>query len=138
MEKKKFSKEEKHEYFVALREEWQKSKLLAENDMEAEALFREAGEKGTSYNGFYFVYKQMKALKLEGLPYVDSKTFQGWRQNGFKVKKGEKSKIYGITWMAVKRDNKENKTDEDDIDYMYPKVYHLFHRSQVEEVEAKK
>ena len=62
--------------------------------MEAEALFREAGLKGVSYFSFYFVLKQMQKLKFKGLPYIDAKTFQGWVDNGYKVKKGEKSAHY--------------------------------------------
>jgi len=132
---KKFTKQEKQQYFEKLRLDWQRSKALAENDMEAEALYREAGLKGVSYFSFYFVLKQMKALKLKGLPYIDCKTFHGWRQNGFKIKKGEKSKIKGITWIMVKEDGKVAKNkDEEDIKFMYPKVYHLFHKSQVIEL----
>ena len=133
--KKEFSKEEKKEYFEGLRLDWKRSKALADSDMEAEALFREAGLEGVSYYGFYFVFKQMKKLGFKGLPYVDCKTFQGWKQNGFKVKKGEKSKIHGITWIKIENKNeKKEETDEKDENVrMYPKVYHLFHKIQVEE-----
>jgi len=134
----KFTKEQKREYFKRLRLEWKKSKALAENDLQAEALFREAGLKGVSYNGFYFVLKQMQKLKLKGIPYVDCKTFQGWRENGYKVKKGEKSKIYGITWLsfeAKKEDkDKKEKPEKDEDKVLYPKVYHLFHKTQVVEL----
>ena len=132
--KKTFSKEEKQEYFKKLRLDWKRSKALAENDMEAEALYRESGLTGVSYFSFYFVLKQMKGLKMEGLPYVNCKTFAGWHKNGFKVKKGEKSNIKGITWIKIKEDGKviKNKDDQENIKFMYPKVYHLFHTSQVE------
>lgn len=135
---KKYSKQEKKEYFDKLRLEWQKSKALAENDMKAEALYREAGLSGVSYFSFFFILRQMKALKLEGLPYVDCKTFNKWSENGYKVKKGEKSKLYGITWMAVKEDGKisKDKDNQDDVKFIYPKVYKLFHKSQVEEREV--
>jgi len=132
---KKFSKDEKKKYFEDLRLDWQRSKALAENDLKAEALYRESGLTGVSYFSFYYVLKQMKALKLKGLPYVDCKTFGGWTENGYKVKKGEKSKVRGITWLGVKEDNKvAGKKEEDKIKFLYPKVYHLFHKSQVEEL----
>jgi len=134
---KKYSKEEKKEYFDNLRLEWKKSKALAENDMQAEALFRESGLTGVSYFGFYFVLKQMQKLKLKGLPYVDCKTLGGWRQNGYKVIKGEHSKVRGIIWMKAGLKKGEKKVEEDMSDGyvpMYPKIYHLFHKSQVEEM----
>jgi len=133
--KKEFTKEEKREYFGKLRTDWKRSKALADNDMEADAMFREAGLKGVSYYGFYFVLTQMKKLSLKGLPYVDSKTFQGWKQNGFKVKKDEKSKMHGVTWIKIenKDEKKEGTNEEGENVRMYPKVYHLFHKTQVEE-----
>jgi hypothetical protein len=136
--KKTFSKEEKQIYFEKLRDEWKKSKLLAENDMQAEAVFREAGLKGVSYFSFYFVLKQMRALKLTGVPYVDTKTFQGWLDNGYKVKKGEKSLIHGITWLKVIKGKVVNRNQEDEEEkaFLYPKIYHLFHKSQVEELKV--
>jgi len=132
---KKFSKDEKKKYFEDLRLDWQRSKALAENDLKAEALYRESGLTGVSYFSFYYVLKQMKALKLKGLPYVDCKTFKGWLENGYKVKKGEKSKLQGITWLGVKEDSKvASSKDKEKIKFLYPKVYHLFHKSQVEEL----
>jgi len=132
---KKFSKDEKKKYFEDLRLDWQRSKALAENDLQAEALFRESGLKGVSYFSFYYILKQIRALKLKGLPYVDCKTFKGWLENGYKVKKGEKSKLQGITWLGVKEDSKvASSKDKEKIKFLYPKVYHLFHKSQVEEL----
>jgi len=130
--KKQYTKEEKVEYFKKLRKEWNKSKELAISDKVTEALFREAGLKGISFTGFYFVLKQMEKLKMKGLPYIDCKTFNGWRENGFKVKKGGKSKIQGITWIGENRDEDNIETENKESGYLYPKVYHLFHRSQVE------
>jgi hypothetical protein len=137
--KKEFTQAEKKAYFDNIRLEWQKSKALAENDMVAEALFREAGLKGVSYFSFYYVLRQIKALKLTGIPYVDTKTFQGWLENGYKVKKGEKSKISGVTWLKVVNGKVLNKgeKEEDGKSFLFPKVYHLFHKTQVEEIEAK-
>jgi len=132
----KFSKQEKKVYFEKLRLDWQRSKALAKNDMKAEALYRESGLKGVSYYSFHYVLKQLRALKLKGLPYIDCKTYHGWQTNGFKVKKGEKSKIKGITWLAVKEDGKmaNQKDKKEDIKFLYPKIYSLFHKNQIEEL----
>ena len=130
--RKQYTKEEKAEYFKKLRKEWSKSKELAANDKVTEALFREAGLKGVSFTGFYFVLKQMEKLKLKGIPYIDCKTFNGWRENGFKVKKNSKSKIQGITWIGIEKDGGEVETENEEPKHLYPKVYHLFHKSQVE------
>jgi len=124
----KFTKEEKNKYFKNLRERWATSKLLADKDKTVEALYNEVG--GTfSYYSFYWTLMEMRSLDLEGVPYVDAKTFKGWKEAGFIVKKGEKSKLSGITWLAVK-----NKKGEE-TEFMIPKEYHLFHKSQVEELK---
>ena len=130
--RKQYTKEEKAEYFEKLRKEWDRSKELAASDKVAEALFRETRLKGISFTGFYFVLKQMKRLRMDGLPHIDCKTFNGWRENGFKVKKNSKSKIQGITWIGIERDEGEVETENEESKYLYPKVYHLFHKSQVE------
>jgi hypothetical protein len=141
MAKKTFTKEEKQAYFENLRLEWKKSKALAENDMQAEALFREASLNKVSYLSFYFVLRQMRANKLEGIPYVDTKTHKGWTENGYKVKKGEKSKLHGVTWLKVVNGKivgaNPTKEEEESKGFVFPKVYHLFHRNQVEEIEVK-
>ena len=72
------------------------------------------------------VHRQMQALKLDGLPHVDCKTYKGWKHSGFTVRKGEKSCIHGVTFV------KRAKDDDDDDTFAFPKMYHLFHRSQVE------
>ena len=119
-----YAKEEKQAYFKNLREQWKKSKELADQDETAKALYRETGGK-FSYTGFYFTLMQMRQLELSGVPYVDAKTFKGWKESGFLVKRGEKSKISGITWIDAH-------ADKDDEKLLYPKVYHLFHSSQVQ------
>jgi len=132
MKNTNFTKEQKSEYFRKLREEWTKVKKISEGDDNARAVFEASGLKGISYISFQIVLSQMKDLGLEGLPYIDTKTFQGWKQSGFQVKKGEKSKIHGITWIGKKKEN-----DEEDDAVLFPKVYHLFHKSQVEEIGEK-
>lgn len=124
-----YSKEQKIQYFKKLREEWAKAKKLSENEKE-KAVFIASGLKGVSYINFIIIKMQMEELGLEGLPYLDAKTFQGWKQNGFKVKKGEKSKLHGTSWIDISKED-----DEDEI--IIPKLYHLFHKSQVEELEGK-
>lgn len=123
----KYTNEQKQEYFRKLRERWQNSKAFADNDETAKALYQEVDGK-FSYYSFYFTLMDMKACGYDGIPYVDCKTFNGWKEAGFKVKKGEKSRISGIVWLSPK----DEEGNEDD-DFVYPKLYHLFHRSQVEE-----
>ncbi len=129
----KYTKEEKQKYFKELREKWAEAKEKSLNDSDAkskwEAINQEAGGK-ISYTGFYFTFMDMQAQGLDGLPYVDAKTFQGWLQSGFQVVKGAKSTLSGITWLEVK--NKGATADDDG--FLMPKEYHLFHRSQVEEI----
>lgn len=132
MAQKTYTTEEKNAYFKSLRERWNKSKKLAEGDEVAKALYQEVGGD-FSYASFYFTLMEMKAKKLDGVPYIDCKTFNGWRQAGFMVKKGEKSKIDGIVWLHPK-----DKDGEDDEDNIYPKIYKLFHKSQVDKIKIKK
>lgn len=129
--KKEYTKEERHLYFKNLREEWKVNKELADKDTNAQARFNailnEAGGK-ISYHSYYFTLRSMIACGYEGEPYIDCKTYQGWLDRGFQVKKDEKSKINGVVWKAFKDKNGE------EGDVVYPKVYHLFHKTQVEEL----
>jgi hypothetical protein len=126
-----YSKEEKKEYFKNLREEWKVRKELAESDTKVKekwnALQEESGGR-FSYYSYYFTLMDMQALNLPGQPYVDTKTFKKWREVGFKVKKGEKAVIRGITWMHPQT------KDGEDESFLYPKVYNLFHFNQVEKI----
>ena len=139
---KKRSKKERAEYLKKLRKRWAESKVLAEKDEIAKALYREAGLNISFYN-FAFVLSQMKAQGLEGLPYIHAKTFKKWRELGYKVKKGEESKLDGITWISTteKRGQEDTKTEgiEEEVEegYRFPKLYHLFHESQVEAIERR-
>jgi len=130
---KNYTADQKRQYFNDLRLQWKANKLKADNDKEAreryEAILSEAGGK-ISYYSFYFTLCDMQNQKLDGNPYIDCKTFNGWRASGFMVKKGEKAKIKGIVWMhPISKDEKGESVEN--ADYLYPKVYHLFHRSQV-------
>jgi len=127
----KYTREQKQKHFKDLRARWKASKELADKDQEAKAIYRESG-LGFSYYSFYFTLLDMKKLGFDGLPYIDCKTFKGWLDTGFRVKKGEKSKISGIVWLHPMTKNSDGEEVEDS-ENLYPKVYRLFHKSQVEE-----
>jgi hypothetical protein len=130
--KKEYTKAEKQVYMKGLRDQWKMNKELANKDTNAQARFNailnEAGGK-ISYYSYYFTLMSMQHYGYEGEPYIDCKTFQGWLDKGFRVKKGEKSRIDGITWVNFK----DKQGEEEDV--VYPKVYHLFHNTQVEEIK---
>jgi hypothetical protein len=129
----KYSRKQKKQYFKELRARWKASKEMADNDETAKALYREAGG-GFSYYSFYFTLMDMRKCGYDGIPYVDCKTFRGWIDSGFRVKKGEKSRISGIVWLhPVSKD--EDGKEVEDIENTYPKLYHLFHKSQAEEIK---
>ena len=129
MKKQTFTKEQKAEYFKGLREEWLKVKKMSEGDEKARAEFAKLNLQGVSYINFRLVAMQMDDLGFDGIPCVDCKTFQGWKNSGFQVKKGEKSKIHAITWIG------NSKNDDEEDSYIFPKQYNLFHKSQVEEIK---
>jgi hypothetical protein len=120
---------EKKAYFKSLRDRWNKAKQqLADGDIKLiEAIIKTHG-LNVSNNGFMFVKMQLEAQHLDGLPYLDAKTYKGWLGTGFRVRKGEKSTLDGITWV-----NCTKKVDPDKT-FMMPKGYHLFHRTQVDAV----
>ena len=131
------SKAEKQAYFAELRARWGSVKKALTQGMidEVQAVIASHGLK-MSVMSYVLVAQQMKALGLDGIPYLDCKTFQGWREAGFIVKKGEHSHISGITWInAGTRDEATGEIVEDS-GYLFPKEYHLFHRTQVQEMEA--
>lgn len=123
-----YTSEQKAQYYRDLRAKWAMTKLMADKDTVAKGKYDRLNMK-VSYYSFFFTYMQMKALGLKGIPYIDCKTFKGWQDSGFKVKKGEHSKIEGIVWLEIK----DKEADEDDpVEFLLPKIYHLFHKSQVE------
>lgn len=125
---KNYTKEERKEYFNKLRASWQASKKLAETD-KYKAIIAEVHATGLNVSayGICYIWEQMERLGLKGLPHIDAKTFNGWRNSGFKVKKGEKAKLHGITFAKPKN-------EEDETDFTFPKNYALFHISQVENI----
>lgn len=129
-----YSKEEKKEYFRKLREQWKDAKKLAETD-QIKAIYSQVDLKqDISITSFSMVYKQMQAQGLDGLPYVDMKTYKGWKDNGFQVIKGEHSTANAITWIKPGQDEDEDEEEDNKDTYVFPKVYNLYHRSQVEEI----
>lgn len=131
-------REEKKLYFAQLRERWAENKKSAEGDADAraryDAIIAEAPDFKMSFYSFYFTLQSMHAQGLDGTPYIDTKTFNGWIQSGFKVKKGEHSVIDGITWIASNSNSKSEAKKKDD-GFVYPKIYKLFHRTQVEAIK---
>ena len=123
-----YSAEDKKAYYKNLREQWSAAKKTADTDHIA-AIIRNHG-LNISVTGFAFVQAQMDAQGLEGLPYLDMKTFHGWKENGFKVQKGQHSTATGLTWVAVGKP-KEERTETDPEPFKMPRSYSLFHRSQV-------
>jgi len=126
------TKEEKREYYKLLRADWQRAKEEASKDCWKSA-HNEALKSGLriSITGFVFCKLSMEAQGLDGTPYIDAKTFKGWKSVGYTVKKGEKSKIHGITWLKASKNTGTEIEAEKNV-FVYPKVYALFHSSQVQ------
>ncbi len=130
------TKEEKQAYARRLRDNWKAAKKLLTDDKisEIQAIIKTHGMK-ISVTGYMCVAMQMRGQELAGIPYLDAKTYKGWKENGFQVKKGEKSTLSGITWIGVsKKEPIENA--EEKPGYCFPKAYHLFHRTQVDAIGA--
>ena len=129
-----YTQEEKKAYFKRLRFRWEEAKKIADHDAIG-AIIKSHG-LNISITSFFIVHSQMQAQGLEGLPYLDMKTFKGWKENGFQVKKGEHAKAESITWKGP--GGKEIEEIDGTLEkkgFIFPKVYKLFHRSQVEEIK---
>jgi hypothetical protein len=141
--KTRYTKEEKQAYFRGLRERWQAVKASITDDARTQinAVMAERG-LNFSVNSWVIIEQQMRAQGLDGLPYVDAKTFHGWRESGFMVRKGEKSTLSGITWIGTGDGDDdggahgENGANGDGKKekFVFPKSYALFHRSQVDAI----
>lgn len=133
--KKQFTPQQKKEHFTHLRRQWQQAKNLAASDP-ITAIYSQLREMGIArdisiYN-ISLIMMQAQSLGLEGLPYLDFKTYEGWKKSGFQVKRGEKSPVYSITWVGAKGEEGE------DSGARWPKLTHLFHSSQVEDINERK
>ena len=126
---------ERKAYMASLRNQWQAAKKTAENP-EVKGLYQllmaQSPEMRISMYSFAFVLSDMRRVGMDGLPYLDCKTFNSWKDCGFKVKKGEKSQIHGIVWKSFETQEKDNKGQN--LEFLFPKAYALFHRSQVEAI----
>lgn len=91
-----------------------------------------------SLTNFMMVASQMADQGLAGLPYVDVRTFNGWRAAGQRVKRGEKSSLWSITWIPANGNGSKPENGEaveaDTSRRMWPKLTALFHISQVEAI----
>lgn len=131
MKRQQFTQEEKSAYFQNLRSQWQQAKVLSQTD-ELAAVYAQLRAMGIAgdislYN-ISLIFMQAQALGLDGLPYVDFKTYEHWKKAGFQVRKGEKSPVFSLTWIGAKGEEGEDASDK----RKYPKLTHLFHSSQVE------
>ena len=125
--------QDKKAYMAELRLRWQAAKRTADDPQVKglyELLREQSPELRISAYSFAYVLSVMRRAGLEGLPYLDCKTFNSWKDCGFKVKKGEKAQIHGIVWKSF--ETKEKDGNGDNIEFMFPKAYALFHKSQVE------
>ena len=131
------TKAEKQLYFAELRANWKRAKaaLTEGKASEIQAIIATHGLK-ISVTGYMVVSMQMRAQGLDGIPYLDAKTYQGWIENGYRVRKGEKSSLSGITWIDAGHKDGDEASD-DKKGFVFPKAYHLFHRSQVEAIAEK-
>lgn len=127
--------EKQKEHTKALRARWTRAKqlLTAEKISEIEAMIITHGMK-ISQTGFMIVSMDMKQQGFDGLPYLDAKTYKGWKDNGFQVRRGEKSTLGSITWVGVGQKEATPEKPEGKSGFMFPKEYKLFHRSQVDAI----
>ena len=125
MKRNEFTPEQKREYTEA--------KALAATD-EIGAVYIQLAEMGIGDISLYnvsLILMQAQVLGLDGLPYLDFKTYDGWKGMGFQVKRGEKSPVFSLTWIGAKGEDGEEVSDGQ----RWPKLTHLFHSSQVEAMD---
>lgn len=133
MKRKEFTPEQKQAYFNEMRGKWTQAKELAATD-EMQAIYTQLREMGIGDISIYnvsLILMQAYSLGLEGLPYVDFKTYEHWQKAGFQVRRGEKSPVFSITWIGGKNTDDEGEKQDG---RRYPKLTHLFHTSQVEAI----
>lgn len=141
--KRELTAAEKERFIQRQRElvaRWRAAKAYAaENPDEFETMLARAqfvhGATPISPANFVFVYRQMQAEKMQGIPYVDARTFQKWRELGRSVRKGETARLWSVTWIG--RPEPAAEAGEDEVMRFWPKTTALFHLSQTEELEEK-
>jgi hypothetical protein len=122
----KYTKKQRIAYYANLRKDWEKAQELASKDKKAVKLFNEvkkANKEAKSIEAFYFTLAQMQKLNLKGLPYVDVKTFDGWLEAGFVVKKGQSHIVNGVVYKAINPNG-----------FKVPSFCNLFHKNQVQAI----
>ena len=135
--RRQYSQEEKEAYFAQLRAQWAAAKLMAEGNEEIDQLYRHIirqGVESASHANIVLVLQQAQAAGLDGLPYLDFKDYRGWRSSGFQVRRGETSQVHAITWIGSRDKQEEGEADDTQkqAKRRWPKLVHLFHRSQVD------
>lgn len=138
MAKRKYTPEEIKQYYAEIRERWTIAKELSTSDKCRAILDQMAlhGITEVSPTSIMAVQMQLEELGLDGLPFVDVKTFQGWKEIGYVVRKGQKSILTGVSWKPTEKKNQETgETEETGRGRLLAKGYALFHRSQVEKME---
>lgn len=132
--KNTYTKEEKKQYFKSLANQWKEIKQETQSAKEYESIYKSSpASQHISMISYWLTKIEMNTQGLEGEPYIDMKTFKAWKEAGYKVLKGEKSKVSGIAWKhpVTKMTVNDKKIELEDDDFLYPKKYNLFHRSQV-------
>lgn len=125
----KKTKAEVKKFYAGMRSQWKEAKELSLKMLPLQKKELEKIQKvlpAMSPMGYMFCKKQMENQGLNGLPWLDCKTFKGRKESGFVVKKWEHAKVHGLSRIAVWDEWKE---------FRYPKVYNLFHSSQVEAIK---
>lgn len=138
MARRKYTPEEIKQYYAEIRDRWSRAKEYANTDKCKAILAAMAlhGITETSPTSVMAVQMQLEELGLDGLPFVDVKTFQGWKEIGYVVRKGQKSILTGVSWKPTEKKNRETgETEETGGGRLLAKGYALFHRSQVEKIE---
>ena len=77
------------------------------------------------------------ALKLIGGIPEEIHTFEGWKERGFGVRKGEKSDIRITIWKHGTKKIKDKDGNETEKSAMFLKESAFFRRSQVDEINTK-
>lgn len=139
---KKYTSEQKTEYFAGLRAEWSEAKRLASQNDRLGAILLQLEQMGIpelSLANVQLILMQAEEQGLDGVPYVDFKTYDYWLKAGFRVKAGEKSTIHSIVWVdPAKKGQKAEVVPAHDKEVrsraLIPKRTALFHASQVEPI----
>jgi antirestriction protein ArdC len=120
-----------------LRNRWNRAKQMLDEKKisEIDAIMQTHG-MNISRTGFMVVSLEMQQQGFEGIPYLDAKTYKGWHESGFQVRKGEKSTLGSITWVGVGKKEPTPAKPEGESGFLFPKSYNLFHRSQVDAIAS--